>query len=394
MKFTWKWLNDHLETDKSLDEIAEILPMLGLEVDNIENKAERLKEFKIAKVIDSKPHPNADRLKVLTVDDASGEIHQVVCGAPNARKGLIGVFASPGMYIPGTGINLKVGEIRGEKSFGMMCSEKELEISDDHDGIIELDEKAVIGKEYVNWAGLDDPVISIGITPNRADCLGVRGVAQDLSAANMGKLKPLKFNQVKSYFESPKNFKISEDFLCKGLVTIIVGRYFRGLNNGQSPQWMRQRLKAIGQRPISALVDITNYIMVDICRPLHAYDGLKIIGNNLEIRFAKDNEKFNALNEKTYELSKSDLVISDDKGVDDLAGIMGGERTGVSKKTTEMFLETAIFDPNTVSRTGRRLNLNSDARHRFERGLDQNLPENIQDYIDYHDDLIMIICYK
>ena len=381
MKFTWKWLNDHLETDKSLDEIAEILPMLGLEVDNIENKAERLKEFKIAKVIDSKPHPNADRLKVLTVDDASGEIHQVVCGAPNARKGLIGVFASPGMYIPGTGINLKVGEIRGEKSFGMMCSEKELEISDDHDGIIELDEKAVIGKEYVNWAGLDDPVISIGITPNRADCLGVRGVAQDLSAANMGKLKPLKFNQVKSDFESPKNFKISEDVLCKGLVPIIVGRYFRGLNNGQSPQWMRQRLKAIGQRPISALVDITNYIMVDICRPLHAYDGLKIIGNNLEIRFAKDNEKFNALNEKTYELSKSDLVISDDKGVDDLAGIMGGERTGVSKKTTEMFLETAIFDPNTVSRTGRRLNLNSDARHRFERGLDQNLPENIQDYI-------------
>ena len=389
MKFTWNWLKDHLETDKNIDEIAEILPMLGLEVDNIENKADKLKEFTIAKVLECKVHPNADRLKILSVDDASGKIHQVICGASNVRKGLIGVFASPGMHIPGTGLDLKVGEIRGEKSFGMMCSEKELEISDDHEGIIELDEGAIVGEKYVKWSGIDDPVISISITPNRPDCLGVRGIAQDLAAAKMGDLKSLKSIKVNSNFESPKSFKISHEVSSKGLVPIVIGRYFRNLTNGESPQWMRQRLTAIGQRPISAIVDITNYIMVDLCRPLHAYDGLKIIGNNLEIRFAKDNEKFNALNEKTYELTNSDLVISDNDGVDDLAGIMGGERTGVSEQTTEMFLETAIFDPINISRTGRRLNINSDARYRFERGLDQNLPRNIQDYIAY---FIIDIC--
>ena len=389
MKFTWNWLKDHLETDKNINEIAEILPMLGLEVDNIENKADKLKEFTIAKVLECKVHPNADRLKILSVDDASGKIHQVICGASNVRKGLIGVFASPGMHIPGTGLDLKVGEIRGEKSFGMMCSEKELEISDDHEGIIELDEGAIVGQKYVKWSGIDDPVISISITPNRPDCLGVRGIAQDLAAAKMGDLKSLKSIKVNSSFESPKSFKISNEVSCKGLVPIVIGRYFRNLTNGESPQWMRQRLTAIGQRPISAIVDITNYIMVDLCRPLHAYDGLKIIGNNLEIRFAKDNEKFNALNEKTYELTNSDLVISDNDGVDDLAGIMGGERTGVSEQTTEMFLETAIFDPINISRTGRRLNINSDARYRFERGLDQNLPKNIQDYIAY---FIIDIC--
>ena len=389
MKFTWNWLKDHLETDKNINEIAEILPMLGLEVDNIENKADKLKEFTIAKVLECKVHPNADRLKILSVDDASGKIHQVICGASNVRKGLIGVFASPGMHIPGTGLDLKVGEIRGEKSFGMMCSEKELEISDDHEGIIELDEGAMVGQKYVKWSGIDDPVISISITPNRPDCLGVRGIAQDLVAAKMGDLKSLKSIKVNSSFESPKSFKISNEVSSKGLVPIVIGRYFRNLTNGESPQWMRQRLTAIGQRPISAIVDITNYIMVDLCRPLHAYDGLKIIGNNLEIRFAKDNEKFNALNEKTYELTNSDLVISDNDGVDDLAGIMGGERTGVSEQTTEMFLETAIFDPINISRTGRRLNINSDARYRFERGLDQNLPKNIQDYIAY---FIIDIC--
>ena len=381
MKFTWSWLKDHLDTDKSIKEITETLSMIGLEVENIEDRSEKIKDFCIAKITNCKTHPNADRLKILSVDDGSGTIHQVICGAPNAREGLVGVFAKPGMFIPGTGVNLEIGEIRGEKSFGMMCSERELEISDEHDGIIELSTDANLGERYVSWMGIEDPIITIGITPNRADCLGVRGIARDLSAAGMGDLKNIKVNSIKGSFKSPKSFKISKEIIEKGLVPIVTSRYFRKLKNGPSPKWMQQRLISIGQRPISALVDITNYIMFDICRPLHAYDGEKIKGNNLEISNLKTDVDFKALNGKTYDLLSSDLVISDKNGVDDLAGIMGGERTGVSDSTKEMFLEIAVFDEISIATTGRRINLNSDARYRFERGLDQTTPIWCHDYI-------------
>ena len=303
MKFTLNWLFDHLETDKTLQEITNKLSMIGLEVEDIDDKSEKLKDFLIAKVIDARPHPNADRLKILSVDDNSGNLHQVICGAPNARKDLVGVFAKPGMYIPGTNLKLTVGEIRGEKSYGMMCSERELEISDEHDGIIELESDVEIGGNYAKWAGLDDPIITIGITPNRADCLGVRGIARDLAASGCGRLKPLNLKNINGTFESPKIFSVSEEVNEKKLVPVLTSRYFKNLSNCNSPRWMQQRLTAIGQRPISALVDITNYVMFDLNRPLHAYDGEKISGDKLEVRFPNKGEKITALNEKEYCLS-------------------------------------------------------------------------------------------
>ena len=389
MKFTLNWLFDHLETDKTFQEITNKLSMIGLEVEEIDDKSEKLKDFIIAKVVDARPHPNADRLKILSVDNNSGDLHQVICGAPNARKDLVGVFAKPGMYIPGTNLKLSVGEIRGEKSYGMMCSERELEISDEHDGIIELESDAKIGENYAKWSGLDDPIITIGITPNRADCLGVRGIARDLAASGCGRLKPLNLKNVKGTFESPKIFSVSEEVNEKKLVPVLTSRYFKNLSNCQSPRWMQQRLTAIGQRPISALVDITNYVMFDLNRPLHAYDGEKISGNKLEVRFPNKGEKIKTLNEKEYCLSQDDLIISDRTGADDLAGIMGGLRTGVSDETKEMFLEIAIFDPIQVSKTGRELNLHSDARYRFERGLDQETPEWVHNYVS---SLVLDIC--
>ena len=389
MRFTLNWLLEHLDTDKSLNEITDKLSMLGLEVEEVTDKSQKLKDFIIAKVIDEKPHPNADRLKILSVDDNSGDIHQVICGAPNAKKNLIGVFAKPGVYIPGINLKLAVGEIRGEKSYGMMCSERELEISDEHDGIIEIDENVKIGSSFLEWSGLGDPVITIGITPNRADCLGVRGIARDLAASGFGNLKPLKIKEIKGTFESPKQFSISKELNTKKLVPSLTSRYFRGLNNNQSPKWMQQRLIAIGQRPISALVDITNYVMFDLNRPLHAYDGQNISGDKLDIRYAKQNEEITTLNDKQYLLSDDDIIISDAIGADDLAGIMGGARTGVSNKTKEMFLEIAIFDPISISKTGRKINLNSDARYRFERGLDQECPRWVHNHVT---NLVLDIC--
>ena len=389
MKFTFNWLLEHLDTDKTLEEITDKLSMIGLEVEDVTDKSKKLKDFIIAKIIDEKPHPNANRLKILSVDDNSGDIHQVICGAPNAKKNLIGVFAKPGTYIPGIDLKLMVGEIRGEKSFGMMCSERELEISDEHNGIIELDQSAKIGSNFLDWSGLGDPVITIGITPNRADCLGVRGIARDLASAGFGKLKPLRIEEIEGSFESPKQFIISKELNDNKLVPTVSSRYFKKLKNCQSPKWMQQRLNAIGQRPISALVDITNYIMFDLNRPLHAYDGEKISGDKLEIRFAKENEVISALNEKQYNLSNDDIIIADAQGADDLAGIMGGVRTGVSNKTNEMFLEIAVFDPIKVSKTGRKINLNSEARYRFERGLDQDCPKWVHNYVTK---LVLEIC--
>jgi phenylalanyl-tRNA synthetase beta chain len=372
MKITMGWLKEHLETEATLDEIVEQLTALGLEVEGVEDRASQLKAFRIAYVEEAIQHPNADRLRVCRVNTGD-EVVQVVCGAPNARTGMKGVFAPPGAYVPGTDLLLKKGKIRGEDSNGMLLSERELGLSEDHDGIIEVADDAPVGTPYAVWAGLDDPVIDIAITPNRGDCLGVRGVARDLAASGIGKLKPLDTSPVKGTFKSPMTWNIDLPEDQRHLCPIVSGRYFRGLKNGPSPVWMQDRLRAIGLRPISALVDITNYVMMDVGRPLHAYDAHKVEGT-LSVRMAKAGETYLALNGKEYTFDETMLVLADDHGPDDLAGVMGGEKTGCSDDTTEMFLEVAIFDPTSVAATGRKLSVHSDARYRFERGLDQTGP--------------------
>ena len=378
MKFTWNWLQDHLDTSASLDEILEILPMIGLEVEAFDNPAERLAAFTVAEITSASPHPNADKLQVCSVNTGTQTL-QIVCGAPNARAGLKTVLAVAGTYIPGLDITIKKGEIRGETSNGMLCSASELGISEEHDGIMELPADAVIGMGAAEAAGLNDPMIEIAITPNRGDCLGVRGVARDLAAAGYGMLKPLDFSDEQGTFDSRIHWAVETKDAAS--CPLVSGRMFRGITNGASPDWMQQRLNAIGQRPIDVLVDITNYVMFDIGRPLHAYDGDKIAGDKLVIRNGVAGETLTALNEKTYELDDEMIVIGDENGADDIAGVMGGDRTGVSETTTNMFLEIAIFDPIAVAMTGRKLNLNSDARYRFERGLDSEGPIAFAGYI-------------
>ena len=378
MKFTWNWLQDHLETTHSMAEILDVLPMIGLEVEELDDPKERLSSFTVAEIISAERHPNADKLQVCQVNTGTDEI-QIVCGAPNARAGLKTVLAVPGTYIPGLDITIKKGDIRGETSFGMLCSASELGISEEHDGIMELPEDAVVGQGAAKAAGLDDVMIEIAITPNRGDCLGVRGVARDLAAAGYGTLKPLDFSEEQGSFDSTISWAVDTDEATA--CPLVTGVMFRGIQNAPSPEWMQQRLTAIGQRPIDVLVDITNYIMFDIGRPLHAYDADKIAGDKLIIRNGKKGERLTALNEKTYELDDEMIVICDANGPDDIAGVMGGDRTGVSQTTTTMFLEIAIFDPIAVAITGRKLNLNSDARYRFERGLDSAGPTDFAGYI-------------
>jgi len=384
MKFTFSWLKDHLDTEKTLSEICNILPMLGLEVESLDDPLGALGPFLVARITDAQPHPDADRLRICTVDYGEKETVQIVCGAPNARAGLVTVLAPVGTWIPGSDITIKQGNIRGQASQGMLCSLAELGLGADHDGIAELDAGAEPGQgfaDYARTAGLAqaDPVIEIAITPNRGDCLGVRGIARDLAAAGFGQLKPIDFSPADGSFDSTISWQVDDS--AAPLVPLVSGREFTGLTNGAAPQWMADRLTAVGQRPISALVDITNYIMIDLGRPLHAYDADKIDGDRLIIRTAADGETVLALNEKSYSLSAGMLVIGDRSGPDDLAGIMGGERTGVSETTTRMFLEIAVFDPISVAATGRRLNLHSDARFRFERGLDCTSPVEMAGYI-------------
>ena len=379
MKFTWKWLLDHLETDKNLSEILETLPKIGLEVASVVNLAEDLKSFISVEIIDVKKHPNADKLNVCKVFDGKNTF-DVVCGAPNVKLGMKSVFANIGTFIPGLNLKLKKGKIRGEESFGMLCSEKELTLSENHNGIIELESSSELGLPVSDILDLNDPIIEIEITPNRSDCLGVRGIARDLAAAGIGTLKDLDLIFNDGEFDSIINWHVDLDEDEKYLCPKVFGRSFTNLKNNQSPLWLKNRLIAVDQRPISSIVDITNYIMIDIGRPLHAYDIDKIKGKILKISKSKKGDKFAALNGNTYELDDDMLVISDDESVDDLAGIMGGERTGVNENTTRMFLEAAIFDPVSIANTGRKLNLNSDARYRFERGLDYNSPETVMHY--------------
>jgi len=364
MKFSLTWLKDHLETEASVEEISAKLNAIGLEVEGVENPADRLSGFRIAKVLTAQRHPNADKLQVLTVDTGEGDPLQVVCGAPNARAGLVGVLGMPGAVVPAGGFELKKSAIRGVESNGMMCSSRELELGDDHSGIIELPADAPIGTPFAEYHGAD-PVFDVAITPNRPDCMGVYGIARDLAAAGLGTLKPVAVQDVAGTFPCPLPIRTDDPEGCPA----FHGRVIRGVKNGASPQWLQDRLKSAGQRPISALVDITNYVMLAYGRPAHAYDLAKLNGA-IFARRAKDGETVLALNGKEYTLSPSMTVIADDQGVHDIAGIMGGEHSGCTEDTTDVLLEVAYFDPERIGNTGRKLNLTSDARQRFERGVD------------------------
>ncbi len=371
MKFTLSWLKDHLQTDASLDEIAAKLTLIGLEVEGIEDAAAKLKDFVVARVLEAAPHPNADKLQVLKVD-AGGAPLQVVCGAPNARKGLIGVFAQPGVYVPGLKVTLGKASIRGVDSAGMMCSERELELSTEHSGIIELPErmKAHIGERYADAMELADPVIDVAITPNRPDCLGVRGIARDLAAAGLGKLKEENLGYVgEGEFDCPIPIELHFPKGSETACPVFAGRLIQGAANKASPEWMQRRLRAIGLRPINAAVDVTNYVSIDRARPLHVYDADKLKAPVMA-RLGKAGESFAALDGKTYEVDQTMCVIADKAHVLGLGGVMGGETTGATEATTNILIESAYFDPVRTAATGRKTGINSDARYRFERGID------------------------
>ncbi len=385
MKFTLSWLKDHLDTDEPVEKLADKLTMIGLEVENIEDKAKALAPFTIARVISAAQHPNADRLRVCMVDTGNGAAPvQVVCGAPNAREGLVSVFSPPGTYIPGKDITLGIGTIRGVESRGMLCSAAELQISDDHDGIMELSADAPIGAPYAQWAGLGDPVLEINLTPNRQDCTGVHGIARDLAAADMGKFKDPAIRAIKGEFPCPVKVTVEDASLCPGFALRLV----RGVKNGPSPEWLQKRLTSIGLRPINALVDITNFMTYDRARPLHVFDAAKVKGN-LTVRRARDGETLLALDGRTYALDSHICVIADDHGVESLAGIMGGDASGCSEATTDVLIESALWNEINIAQTGRKLGINSDARYRFERGVD---PAFMVPGLEMATRLVMDIC--
>ncbi|SHH25149.1 phenylalanine--tRNA ligase subunit beta [Cognatishimia maritima] len=390
MKFTLSWLKDHLDTDASLDDILYALTDLGLEVEDVQNPADRLKEFTIAKVLHAEKHPDADKLKVCNVLTDEGE-SQIVCGAPNAREGITVVLCKPGSYIPGLDITIKVGNIRGVESHGMMASERELELSDEHNGIIELP-TGEVGEKFVDWLAANDPskvdpVIEIAITPNRPDALGVRGIALDLAARGLGTMKPAKTADVAGTFDSPIGITIDADTRENGC-HVFAGRLIKGVKNGPSPEWLQTRLKAIGLRPISALVDITNFFTYDRNRPLHVFDADKVRGN-LRVHRAEGGETLVGLDEKEYTFSAGQVVISDDDGIESIGGIMGGLSTGCTEETTNVFLEAAVWDHIQIATTGRALKINSDARYRNERGID---PAFNMEALDLATAMIMELC--
>lgn len=388
MKFTISWLKDHLETEASVDAIADALTRVGLEVEAVEDRAKALSAFTIAYVIEAKQHPNADRLRVCMVDTGAGEPVQVVCGAPNARTGMKSVFSPPGTYIPGKDMTLGKGVIRGVESNGMLCSAAELQISEDHDGIIDLPDDAPVGGAYAAYAGLDDAVIEIAVTPNRADALGVSGIARDLAAAGLGTLKTPAVEPVRGAFPCPTDVKLDLAGEDRHLCPAFALRLVRGVRNGPSPEWLQARLRAIGLRPINALVDITNLLTFDRARPLHVFDAAKVKGD-LVVRRARAGESLLALDGKTYTLTDEQVVIADDNGVESLAGIMGGEVSGCDEGTTAVLVESALWDPLNIARSGRALGINSDARYRFERGVD---PAFTQPGLDLATQLILDIC--
>ncbi|WP_411352152.1 phenylalanine--tRNA ligase subunit beta [Leisingera aquaemixtae] len=389
MKFTLSWLKDHLDTDASVEEITDALTDLGLEVEGVVNPADALKDFTLGYVKHAEKHPDADKLRVCKVDTDEGEL-QIICGAPNAREGITVVVCKPGMYVPGLDITIGIGKIRGIESFGMMASERELELSEEHDGIIELPSGAV-GDKFVDWLAENDPakvdpVIEIAITPNRPDALGVYGIARDLAARGLGTLKTRAFEAIPGDFDSPIKVAIDEDTLdgCP----LFAGRVIKGVKNGPSPQWLQDRLTAIGLRPISALVDVTNFFTFDQNRPLHVFDAAKVSGS-LRVHRAQGGETLVALDEKEYTLGAGHMVISDEKGVESIGGIMGGEATGCTEETVDVFLESAFWDHVQIAMAGRALKINSDARYRFERGVD---PEYTIEGLHRATQMILDIC--
>lgn len=382
MKFTLSWLKDYLDTDASLDVILEKLTDIGLEVEGVEDRAALYAPFKVVEVIEAVQHPNADRLRVCQVKTESGMI-QVVCGAPNARAGMKAILAPEGSYVPGLDMTMKKTKIRDVESNGMMASEREMQLGDDQNGIIDLPVDTPIGTPLAEIYGLNDPVVEINVTPNRPDCAGIRGIARDLAAAGLGTLKPLSTEKISAKFDTPQKIKLETE-ACP----LFMGRLIKGVKNGASPEWLQTRLKALGLRPISALVDITNYFCVGLCRPLHVFDADKLNGG-ITVRMAKSGEKFDALNDKSYTLSDTMVAVCDDSGVLGLGGIVGGTSTGCSDTTTNVFLECAYFDPLTIARAGRALGVNSDARYRFERGID---PAFTVEAIELATQMILDLC--
>lgn len=380
MKFSLTWLKDYLETTATVSEICDALNAIGLEVEGVEDPAEKLAGFRIAHVLTAARHPDADKLQVLTVDTGDGQPLQVVCGAPNARAGMKGVLGLPGATVPANGMVLRKSAIRGVESNGMMCSTRELELGDDHDGIIELPDDAPVGAAFADYHG-SDPVIEVAVTPNRPDCMGVYGIARDLAAKGLGTLKPIAMPAFTASGACPVEIRTDDTEGCPA----FYGRVVKGVTNGPSPDWLQARLKSAGQRPISLLVDLTNYLMLGFGRPAHVYD-LATLSGAVVARRARDGEEVLALNEKTYTLNAEMTVIADDNGVHDIAGIMGGEHSGVSETTTDVLLEIAYFDPARIGATGRKLGLSSDARTRFERGVD---PEFLDQGLDLLTGLIV-----
>ncbi len=383
MKFSLEWLAEFLETDASAEEIAAALNRIGHEVEGVDDPARKLEGFRVASVLTAAPHPDADKLQVLTVDTGEGEPLTVVCGAPNARAGMKGVLGLPGAVVPANGMELRKSAIRGVESNGMMCSVRELELGDEHDGIIELPEDAPVGQSFADYHDAS-PVFDVAITPNRPDCMGVYGIARDLAAAGIGTLKPIAVPDIAPQGSCPVEIRTDDPAGCPA----FYGRAVRGIANGSSPQWIQRRLLAAGQRPISAVVDITNYVMLAFGRPAHAYDLARLSGP-VVARRAKEDETVEALNEKTYTLDPTMTVIADDAGVHDIAGIMGGEHSSVTAGTSDVLLEIAYFDPERIGVTGRRLGLATDARTRFERGVD---PAFLDDGLAILTSLIQSIC--
>ncbi|GHA22309.1 phenylalanine--tRNA ligase beta subunit [Devosia pacifica] len=387
MKFTLDWLKEHLETTATADEIARTLTMIGLEVEGVEDQAKALEPFVIAKVVSAEQHPNADKLRLCKVDAGTGELLDVVCGAPNARAGLTSVFAFPGTHIPGKEITIQKGVIRGQVSNGMLCSAMELGLGNDHDGILDLPDDAPIGVPYPKYAGMDGVVFDIAITPNRGDCTAVYGVARDLAAAGLGTLKSQPIEPVEATGGKGK-VGVSLEFAGAPVCKMFAGRLVTGVKNGPSPEWLQQRLRAIGLRPINALVDITNFVSYDRGRPLHVFDADKLTGN-ITARMAKPGETLLALDGRSYELDETICVIADDAGAQSIGGIMGGEDTGATDETTNVFIECAWFEPTEIASAGRKLGINSDARYRFERTVD---PESVMPGIELATRLVQDLC--
>ena len=382
MKFTLAWLKEHLDTNADLNTIVDRLTVIGLEVELVKDRAKGLEPFIVGQVLKANQHPDADRLRVCSVDTGDREF-QVVCGAPNAKAGMKGVFAPVGSYIPGTGITLKRTEIRGVESCGMLLSEREMGISDEHEGIVDLPEGSPIGALAIQVMGLDDPIIEIAITPNRGDCLGIRGIARDLAAAGLGTIKPLEAIPIPGGFDSPIGVVLDFPDEKKDACPYFIGRYLRGVKNGPSPAWVQDKLVAVGLRPISALVDITNLMTIEFGRPLHVFDAAKVKGS-VRPRMARADESLLALDGKMYAMDEEMCVIGDDVNAEALGGIMGGESSGCTEETTDVFIECAYFDPMRTAMTGRKLNLQSDARFRFERGVDPEFMEPAMEIATQH----------